>query len=110
MVLVRKENNKWCMYVVFTDLSVTCIKEPYPLRNIDRHIDGFSYKHNLTFMATYSGYKQTQMDPSYSPKIAFISNHDNYYNNIMSFGLKNDGTTYQRLMDAVFLYHIGWNL
>lgn len=50
------------------------------------------------------------MDPSYSLKTAFISNQDNYYYNIMPFGLKNDGTTYQRLMDVVFLYHIGWNL
>lgn len=39
-----------------------------------------------------------------------MSNHGNYYFNIMSFKLKNACTTYQSLMDAMFLKQIGYNL
>lgn len=37
-------------------------------------------------------------------------NHGNYYYNVMPFGLKKDGATYQRLMDGVFSHQIGRNL
>jgi hypothetical protein len=40
VVLVKKENGKWRMRVDFTDLNKVCPKDPYPLPNIDRLIDG----------------------------------------------------------------------
>lgn len=57
----------------------------------------------------YSGYNRMRMDPLDSPKTAFMSNHGNYYN-VMPFGLKNVGSTYQKLMDVVFSYQIRRNL
>lgn len=44
------------------------------------------------------------MDPLDAPKITFMLNHDNYYYNVMPFGLKNIISTYQRLMDDVFAH------
>lgn len=61
-------------------------------------------------MDAYSGYNQIRMDPLDARKIAFMSNHDNYYYNIMSFRLKNACITYQWLMDAIFFHHNGRNL
>ena len=35
-------------------------------------------------------------------KIAFITPHDLLFYNVMPFGLKNDGATYQRLLTKMF--------
>ena len=35
VVMVKKANGKWRMYVDFTDLNKTCLKDSYPLPSID---------------------------------------------------------------------------
>lgn len=50
------------------------------------------------------------MDPLDALKKTFMSNHGNYYYNVMPFILKNIGTTYQQFMDVVFSHQIGRNL
>jgi ribonuclease HI len=110
VVMVKKANGKWRMCVDFTDLNKACPKDPYPLPNIDRLIDGASGYKMLSFMDAYSGYNQIKMNPSDAPHTAFMTNTCNYFYNVMPFGLKNAGATYQRLMDRVFSEQIGKNL
>ncbi|CAJ2632006.1 unnamed protein product [Trifolium pratense] len=110
VVMVKKANGKWRMCVDFTDLNKACPKDPYPLPNIDRLIDGASGCKMLSFMDAYSGYNQIKMNPSDACHTAFMSNTCNYFYNVMPFGLKNAGATYQRLMDRVFAEQIGKNL
>jgi len=43
-------------------------------------------------------------------KTAFIIEASNYCYQVMPFGLKNPGATYQRLMDWVFIDQIGRNM
>lgn len=51
------------------------------------------------------------MDPLNASNTTFMSNHGNYYYyNVIPFGLKKVGTTYHRLMDAMFSHQIGKNL
>ncbi|XP_025664456.1 uncharacterized protein [Arachis hypogaea] len=50
------------------------------------------------------------MHPSDQNKTAFITEYGNYCYKVMSFGLKNAGATYQRLMDKVFAKQIGRNI
>lgn len=92
------------------DLSVSFPKDPHPLPDIDRLIDDSLGYCTLSFIDAYSRYNQIRMDLLDVPKIAFISNHDNYYYNVMPLRLKNTDATYQRLMDAVFTHQIGQNL
>jgi hypothetical protein len=110
VVMVKKANGKWRMCVDFTDLNKACPKDPYPLPNIDRLIDGASGYKMLSFMDAYSGYNQIKMNPTDAPHTAFMTNTCNYFYNVMPFGLKNAGATYQRLMDRVFSEQIGKNL
>lgn len=35
MVLVKKINEKWCMCIDFIDLNKACLKNSYPLSQID---------------------------------------------------------------------------
>ncbi|GAU29790.1 hypothetical protein TSUD_293580 [Trifolium subterraneum] len=73
-------------------------------------IDGALGYKTLSFMDAYSRYNQIKMNPMDGQHTAFMSNTCNYFYNVMPFGLKNAGATYQRLMDRVFAGQIGKNL
>lgn len=77
---------------------------------VDHLIDSASGYKTLSFMDAYSRYNQIRMDPLDAPKTAFMTNTKNYHYEVMSFGLKNAGTTFQRSMDATFSQQIGRNL
>nr|GEV32941.1 reverse transcriptase domain-containing protein [Tanacetum cinerariifolium] len=82
----------------------------YPLSDIDGKIEsvvGFRYK---CFIDTYKGYHQVQMALDDEENMAFYTDHGTYCYMKMSFGLKNAGATYQRLVDTTFQSHIGRNL
>lgn len=87
-----------------------CPKDSYPLPSIDRPVDGASQYQVLSFMDAYLGYNQIRMNPSDAPKTTFMTNGANYYYEIMPFGLRNAGATYQRLMDKILAEHLGRNM
>lgn len=53
-------------------------------------------------MDAYFGYNQIPLHPDYQEKMAFMIEKGNYYYKVISFGLKNAGTIYQRMMNKVF--------
>ncbi|GAU47395.1 hypothetical protein TSUD_372840 [Trifolium subterraneum] len=106
-VLVKKSNGKWRMCVDYTDLNRACPKDAYPLPNIDKLVDNSSGFKLLSFMDAYCGYNQIKMAEIDKTKTAFMTETGNYYYNVMPFGLKNAGATYQRMMNKVFHNEIG---
>ncbi|GAU35488.1 hypothetical protein TSUD_384430 [Trifolium subterraneum] len=82
-------------------------KDAYPLPNIDKLVDNSSGFKLLSFMDAYSGYNQIKMAEIDKKKTAFMTETGNYYYNVMPFGLKNAGATYQRMMNKVFHNEIG---
>ncbi|XP_072084305.1 uncharacterized protein [Arachis hypogaea] len=110
VVMVRKSNGKWRMCVDFTDLNKTCPKDAYPLPCIDTLVDNSCGYGTLSFMDAYSGYNQILMHSTDQEKMAFITENGNYCYNVMPFGLKNAGATYQRLMNKIFEQQIGRNI
>ncbi|CAJ2674684.1 unnamed protein product [Trifolium pratense] len=107
VVLVKKSNGKWRMCCDYTDLNRACPKDSYPLPSIDRLVDNSSGFKLLSFMDAYSGYNQIPMAVADRTKTAFMTESGNYYYNVMPFGLKNAGATYQRMMNKVFQTQIG---
>ena len=101
-VVVKKKNEKWRIYVDFTDLNRACPKDSYPLPNIDRLVKSTAGNEMLTFMDEFSGYNQIMMHPDDHEKTAFIPDRGTYCYKVMSFGLKNAGATYQRLVNRMF--------
>ncbi|XP_072052062.1 uncharacterized protein [Arachis hypogaea] len=110
IVMVKKNNGKWRMCVDFTDLNKACPKDAFPLPCIDTLVDNSCGYDTLSFMDAYSGYNQILMHPSDQEKTAFITEYGNYCYNVMPFGLKNAGATYQRLMNRIFEKQIGRNI
>ena len=61
IVLVKKANGKWRIYVDFTDLNKACSKDSFPLPRIDQLVDSTAGHKLLTFMDAFSGYNQIKM-------------------------------------------------
>ena len=91
----------------FTDLNKTCPKENFPLLKIDLIVDATSKHELLSFMDAFSGYHQIKMHLPDMEKISFITERGLYCYNVMPFGLKNVGATYQRLVNKIFKEMIG---
>jgi len=98
------------MCVDYTDLNKACPKDSYPLLTIDQLLIGTVGQSIFSFLDTYSGYNQIQMHPQDREKMAFTTDSNNFYYEVMPFGLKNVGATFQRLMDFVFQDMIGRNV
>ena len=107
IVMVTKSNDKWRMYVDYMNLNKACLKDSYPLPNIDRLVDGAAGHKILGFLNAYSRYNQINMHPQDKEKTTFVTIDANYYYRVIPFGLKNAGATYQRLMDKIFKALIG---
>ena len=56
----------------------------------------------LSFLDAFSGYHQIPMYPPDVEKTTFITSHGFFCYNVMLFGLKNVGATYQRLVTKMF--------
>ena len=110
VVMVKKVNGKWKMCVDFTALNKACPKDSYSLPCIDQLVDSTACHKLLSFMDAFSGYNQIRMDEVDQEKTSFITNRSLFCYKVMPFGLKNTGTTYQRLVNHVFHPQIGWNV
>ncbi|CAL9031318.1 unnamed protein product, partial [Prunus brigantina] len=106
-VMVRKAKGGWRMCQDYTDLNKACPKDSFPLPRIDQLVDATAGHELLSFMDAYSGYNQIFMDPADNEHTAFITDRGLYCYNVMPFGLKNAGATYQRLVNRIFAQHIG---
>ena len=95
------------MCVDYTNLNNACPKDSFPLPRIDQIVDSTIGQGMLSFLDAFSGYHQIPMSPVDEEKTAFITPHDIYCYKVMSFGLKNAGATYQRLMTKIFKPLIG---
>ncbi|GJT04183.1 reverse transcriptase domain-containing protein [Tanacetum coccineum] len=109
-VMVKKYDGSWRMCVNFKYLNKTCLKDGYPLSEIDWKVEslcGFPFK---CFLDAYKGYHQIKMAKEDEEKTAFITSQGIYCYSKMPFGLRNAGATYQRLVDKAFHKQVGRNL
>ena len=86
----------------YTDLTETCSKDSFPLPQIDQIVDASTKHEMFSFLDAFSNYHQIPMHSSDAEKMTFITLHGLYYYNVMSFGLKDAGVTYQRLVMKIF--------
>lgn len=86
----------------FTDLNEACPKDSFLFPCIDQIVDATLRHQMLSFINVFLSYNQIPMYPSDSEKTTFITLFGTFYYNVMPFGLKNAGATYQQLMKKIF--------
>ena len=106
--MVKKANGRWRMCVDFTDLNKACLKDSYPLPQIDTLVD--STMRHQSFMDVFSSYNQIKMEEADQEKISSVTSQGLFCYKAMPFGLKNARVTYQRLVNKMFTHHIGRNV
>ena len=105
--MVKKPNRKWRICIDYTDLNKACPNDSFLILRIDQLVDATAGHELLSFMNAYSGYNQIRMSPEDEDKTIFTTDRGLYCYKVMSFGLKNAGATYQRLVNKIFANLIG---
>ncbi|KAL0358112.1 UNVERIFIED_CONTAM: hypothetical protein Scaly_1496900 [Sesamum calycinum] len=110
IVLVPKLGGKWRMCIDSRDLNKACPKFFYPLPWINQLVDSTSECELLSMMDASQGYHQIMLALEDRKRVSFITSVGTFCYVAMSFGLKNTGATYQRLVDKIFHPQIGRNV
>ena len=90
------------MCVDFTDLNKAYPKDPFPMPRIDQLVDAMVSHPRMNFLDAFQGYHQIPLALDDQEKTAFVTHVGNYHYKVMPFGLKNAGSTYQRMMTKMF--------
>ena len=94
----------------FTYLNKACAKDPFPMPRIDQLVDATVGHPQMSFLDVFQGYHQIPLAVEDQEKIAFVTPVGNYHYKVMPFGLKNVGSTYQRMMTKMFESQLGKNV
>jgi hypothetical protein len=98
VIVPKKNTDVQRVCVDYTSLNKHCPKDPFPLPGIDQIIDSTAGCARLSFLDAYFGYNQIKLKKEYEEKITFITPYGVFCYQVMPFGLKNAGATYQRMM------------
>jgi hypothetical protein len=105
IVPVQKKDGRWRVYVDFRDLNRATPKDEYRMHVAETLINTAVGNKIMSFMDGNAGYNQIFMAPEDIHKTAFrvpdVVGLFKYV--VMTFGLKNAGTMYQRAMN--YIYH-----
>jgi hypothetical protein len=109
VIIPNKNTDVRRVCVDYTSLNKHCPKDPFSLPHIDQIIDSTAGCARLSFLDAYSGYNQIKLKKE-EQKIVFITPYDVFCYQVMPFGLKNAGATYQRMMQNCIGSQIGRNI
>ena len=106
-MVVKKRNGKWRVCVDLTDLNKACPKDTFLLPRIDQLVDATVGHPQMSFLDAFQGYHQIPLALDDQEKSTFVTSIGNYHYKVMPFGLKNAGSTYQRMMIRMFEPQLG---
>ena len=110
VLVPKKDTTALRMCIDYTGLNKHCSKDHFPLPRIDQIVDSTAGCDRLSFLDAYSGYNQIKLKVKDQEQTAFITPGGVCCYNVMTFGLKNAGATYQRCMQACLNEQIGRNI
>ena len=89
------------------DLNKACLKDTFPIPRIDQLVDVTVGHSRMSFLDTFQEYHQIPLALDDQEKTAFVTPTGNYHYKVIPFGLKNAGSTYQRMMTKMFEPQLG---
>ena len=109
-IVVKKKSGKWRVCVDFIDWNKACPKDPFQVPRINQLVDATFGHPQMNFLDTFQGYHQIPLALPDLKNIAFLIPTGNYHYQVMPFGLKNAGSTYQRMVTRMFEAQLGKNV
>ena len=94
----------------FSDLNKAYPKDPFPLPKINQLVDATVGHPRMSFLDAFQGYHQIPLALDDQEKTSFVTPIGNYHYKVMPFSLKNDGSTYQRMMTKMFEAQMSKNI
>nr|GEV49542.1 reverse transcriptase domain-containing protein [Tanacetum cinerariifolium] len=109
-VIVKKADGRWKLCIDFTDINKACPKEIIRYLQLSRKHKTYNDTNLNVFLDACKGYQQILIVEKDEEKTAFYTREGVSYYKRLTFGLKNAGETYQRLIDKVFSCQVGRNM
>jgi hypothetical protein len=78
VVMVKKNNGKWCMCIDFTSLNKACPKDEIPLPRIDKIIDSATSCEFMSLLDYFSSYHQIYLSEKDKANASFITPFGTY--------------------------------
>lgn len=91
-------------------MNKACPKDPFLVPKIDQLADAKFGHPRMSFLDAFQEYHQITLVPEDQEKTSFISPEVNYHYKVMSFRLKDAGSTYQRMVTRMFKDQLGRNM
>src|SRR6266498_561867 len=98
------------MCIDFMKLNKACSEDDFPLPRIDQLVYSTAGCELLSFLDAYSGYHQVQMAKADEVHTSFVTHSGTYCYVRMTFGLKNAGATFARLVQKALGTQYGRNI
>ena len=96
VVLVRRKDGKYRFCVDYRQLNSITYQDVYPLPRIENCLDALDGASWFSTLDLRSGYWQVRQDPRDADKTAFITRRGCFRFKVMSFGLTNAPSVFQR--------------
>ena len=109
-LVVKKKSGNWQVYVDFTNLNKIYPKDPFPIPRIDQLVDAKVGHLRMSFLDTFQGCHEIPLSLPNQEKTVFRAPNGNYHYQVIPFGLKNAGSTYQIMVTQMFESQIGRNM
>jgi predicted aspartyl protease len=101
VLLVRKKDGSYRFCVDMRKVNELTIKDCYPLPRIDSCLESLGGSCYFSTLDLRSGYWQTEIHEEDRDKTAFVTRSGQYRFTVLSMGLVNAPSQFQRLMDMV---------